>query len=150
MAVMVHELGHQVTRATRPMLFAQWLAAPWRVAARLVIHLGNVLSGRQSRYRLAMVVFAGVAVARALHEGHQLVGGVLLFVGLSAVLCPLADAAVSRRAEFAADRFAVDHGLALELAAALHALDDGRSVASGGSWRLVASHPPATSGSARS
>lgn len=80
-----------------------------------------------------------------LYQGHWLVGGMLLFVGLSAVLCPSAGAAVSRRAEFAAD-----HGLVLELAAALNALDDGRSKASGcrgDSWHPT---PSRTSGSARS
>jgi STE24 endopeptidase len=29
-AVLVHELGHHATGATRPMLTATWLAAPWR------------------------------------------------------------------------------------------------------------------------
>ncbi len=57
------------------------------------------------------------------------------------MLCPLLDAAVSRRAELAADRFAADHGLALQLAAALSALDDGRCAASGWLRRLLASHP---------
>ena len=70
-----------------------------------------------------------------------MVGGVLAFAGLAALLCPLADAALSRRSEVAADRFAADHGLARELAAALHAMDEGRSVAAGWSRRLLASHP---------
>jgi STE24 endopeptidase len=48
---------------------------------------------------------------------------------------------IGRQAEFAADRFAADHGLALELAAALNALDDGRRAASGWSRRLLSSHP---------
>jgi Zn-dependent protease with chaperone function len=52
-------------------------------------------------------------------------GGVLPFVGLAAVLCPLADAPISRRAEMAADLCAADHGLASELAAALQALKYG-------------------------
>src|ERR687889_452421 len=82
-----------------------------------------------------------VAVTRALLQGQWMVGGVLAFVGVAAVLCPLADAAISRRSEFAADRFAADHGLALELAAALHAMDDGRSAAAGWPRRLLASHP---------
>jgi STE24 endopeptidase len=60
---------------------------------------------------------------------------------MAAVLCPVADAAISRRSEFAADRFAADHGLALELAAALRALDNGRSEAYGWSRRLLAHHP---------
>ena len=90
-----------------------------------------------------MVIAAGVAVAvtRALYQGQVLVGGVLAFVGLAAVLCPLADAAISRQSEFAADRFAADHGLALELAAALHAMNDGRSAACGWPRRLLAFHP---------
>ena len=70
-----------------------------------------------------------------------MVAGVLALVGLAVMLCPLADAAISRRSEFAADRFAADHGLALELAAALHAMDDGRRGACGWSRRLLASHP---------
>jgi hypothetical protein len=68
---------------------------------------------------------------------------VLAVVGLAAVLCPLADAAIRRQAEFVADRFAADHGLALELAAALRAMDDGQRVACGWSRRLLASHPTA-------
>ncbi len=62
-------------------------------------------------------------------------------MGLAAVLGPLADAAISRRSEFAADRFAADHGLALELATALRAMDDGRRTACGWPRRLLASHP---------
>ncbi|MCU1620675.1 MAG: rane protein of unknown function [Modestobacter sp.] len=38
-AVLVHELGHHATGARRPMLFAMWLAAPWRAAARLLADL---------------------------------------------------------------------------------------------------------------
>jgi STE24 endopeptidase len=45
-AVLVHELGHHATGATRPMLFAMWLAAPWRAAARLLADLGSALRGR--------------------------------------------------------------------------------------------------------
>jgi hypothetical protein len=66
---------------------------------------------------------------------------VVAAVALCAVVCPLADAWVCRRAEFAADRFAADRGLALELAAALRALHDGSDVTAGWSRRLSASHP---------
>jgi STE24 endopeptidase len=144
-AVLVHELGHHATGAARPMLLVSFLAAPWRLAASLLTGLASILAGRQPRRGVAVVVVAGVvmAVARALHQGQWVVGGVLSFVWLAAVLCPLADAALSRRSEFAVDRFAADHGLALELAAALHAIDDGRGVAAGWSRRLLASHPTA-------
>jgi hypothetical protein len=48
-AVLVHELGHHATGATRPMLLAMWLAAPYRAAARLLSGTGRALCGRQSR-----------------------------------------------------------------------------------------------------
>ncbi|RBY79408.1 hypothetical protein DQ239_07255 [Blastococcus sp. TF02-09] len=141
-AVLVHELGHHASGGTRPMLLVSWLAAPWRVARNLLIALTSVLSGRQSQrgVMVAVVVGLAVAVTRTLHQGQWMVGGVLVFLGLAVVLCPLADAAISRRVEFAADSFAADHGLALELAAALRALDDGP--AARGWWqRCLASHP---------
>lgn len=142
-AVLVHELGHHASGAARPMLLVSWLAAPWRVTRNLLVALASVLSGRQSQRgaMVAVVVGLAVAVTRTLHQGQWMVGGVLVFLGLAVVLCPLADAAISRRAEFVADRFAADHGLALELAAALKALDDGHRSARGWSRRLLASHP---------
>lgn len=67
-------------------------------------------------------------------------GGLLVVLGLSAVLVPLANAAISRRSEYAADRFAADHGLAAELAAALRVLDDGKRASR--TWsRLLSTHP---------
>jgi STE24 endopeptidase len=142
-AVLVHELGHHGTGAARPMLLVSFLVAPWRLAVSLLTGLGSILAGRQPRRGVVIAVVVGLAVAvtRALFQGQWMVGGVLAFVGLEAVFCPLADAAISRRSEFAADRFAADHGLARELAAALHAMDGGWSVAAGWSRRLLASHP---------
>ncbi len=143
MSVLVHELGHHATGAAWPMLLLSWLTAPWRLTARLLTGLANVLAGRQRRRGALIILVAGLAVAviRTLHQGQWMVGGVLVFVGLAAVLCPLADAAISRRAEMAADLFAAYHGLASELAAALHALDDGHRAARGWSRGLLASHP---------
>lgn len=142
-AVLVHELGHHATGATRLMLLRSWLTAPWRLTSRVLTGLASTLAGRQPRPGLAVVVIAGVAVAviHALQQGQWTVAGVLAFVGLAAVLCPTVDAAISRQVEFDADRFAADHRLALELAAALRLLDDGRSAGSGWPRRLLASHP---------
>jgi STE24 endopeptidase len=86
-AVLVHELGHHATRATRPMLLTLWLAMPWRLAARLLTGIGLALSGRQTRRGLILVIAAGVAVAvtRAVYQGQVLVGGVLAAVAISAV-----------------------------------------------------------------
>jgi hypothetical protein len=83
-----------------------WLAAPWRLTTRLLTGIARSLVGHHRGRGQVLVVAGGwaVAVTRALQQGEWTVGGVLTFVGLSAVLCPLAAAAVSRQAEFAADR----------------------------------------------
>ncbi|WP_164701978.1 hypothetical protein [Modestobacter sp. KNN46-3] len=112
-ALLVHELGHHATRATQPMLVAVWLAAPWRMTARVLTGLAGLLSGHPSQRALRTVVISGitVAVVRVVQQGQWMVGGVLGALALFAVICPLADATVCRRAEFAADRFAADHGI---------------------------------------
>jgi STE24 endopeptidase len=89
-AVLVHELGHHVTGATGPMLLMWWLVAPWRVTTRLLTGLARSLVGHHRGRGQVFVVAGGwaVAVTRALQQGQWMVGGVLTFVGLSAVLCP--------------------------------------------------------------
>ena len=141
-AVLVHELGHHATGATRPMLLLAWLTAPWRATASVLAGLASTLAGRHPRQGLSIVVLAGLAVAvfRALQQGQWMAGGVLVVVGLTAVLVPLANAAISRRSEYAADRFAADHGLASELTAALRVLNNGNR-APRGWWRLLSTHP---------
>jgi STE24 endopeptidase len=142
-AVLVHELGHHATGATRPMLLLSWLTAPWRLTRRVLTGVASTLAGRQPQARRVVVAVAGltVAVTHAVQQGRWMVGGVLAFVGAAAVLCPVVDAAISRQSEFDADRFAADHGLALELAAALRRLDGGPSAGSAWPRRLLASHP---------
>jgi Zn-dependent protease with chaperone function len=94
------------------------------------------------RQGLSIVVLAALAVAvpRTLQQGRWMAGGALVVVGLTAVLVPLANAAISRRSEYAADRFAVDHGLAFELTVALRVLNDGNPAPRGWS-RLLSTHP---------
>jgi STE24 endopeptidase len=120
-AVLVHELGHHATGATRPLWFVSW---PARADAGVLV---------------VVVVGLAVAVPRAVQHGQRHGGGVLVFVGLVGVLCPLADAAISRQAEYAADRFAADHGAAIELATAIRRLNDGHRAPCGWS-RLLSSH----------
>ena len=142
-AVLVHELGHHATRATRLTLLSVWLAAPWRLAARLLICLGLAMSGPQSRALSAVIVSAGVivSVVQAVQLRHWLVAGVLAGVAVLAVICPLVDAAVRRGSELAADRFAAEHGLAIPLATALRGLDAGRGISCGRARRIMAPHP---------
>jgi STE24 endopeptidase len=141
-AVLVHELGHHAAGATRPMLLLTWLTTPWRATAGLLAGLANMLAGRHPRQGLGIVVPAGLAVAvsRTLQQGRWMAGGMLAAVGLTAVLGPLANAVISRLSEYAADRFAADHGLAMELATALRVLDDGKRAPRGWS-RLLSTHP---------
>lgn len=142
-AVLGHELGHYATRASRWGLVALWLAAPWRLALRLLVRIELTLCGWQPRPLLALVMCAGVVVAvvRAVTQRDWMVAGVLLGVTALTVLCPLTDAAVSRRAEWAADRFAADHGLARPLAGALRAIHGDHYTGSGWPRRVLASHP---------
>ena len=87
------------------MLLLTWLTAPWRATASVLAGLASALAGRHPRQGLSIVVVAGLAVAviRALQQGRWMAGGVLVAVGLTAVLVPLANAAISRRSEYAAD-----------------------------------------------
>jgi STE24 endopeptidase len=108
-------------------LVTVWLAAPWRLASRLVLGLGLAISGRQPRRLLVVVAIATVVVAvvQSLHR-HQLVdAGVIVAVAVCGVMCPLAEAALSRRDELAADWFATRAGYGAELASALHRLGGG-------------------------
>jgi Zn-dependent protease with chaperone function len=121
-----------------------WLALPWRFASRLVIGIGIGTVGRRQPLRLlAVVVLAGVVVAlvQALQQRQWAVAVVLSAVAVCAVVCPLVDAAASRRGEYAADRYAAGAGLGPQLAAALQVLDGGQRRRPGMVARLRSRHP---------
>jgi hypothetical protein len=107
-AVIVYKPGHHATGATQPMLITLWFEASWRVVTGLLTGLACALSWHPSQRTMQTTLFLGitVAVGCALHQDDWMVGGVLAGLALSAVIRPLADAAVVRRAEFAARRFA--------------------------------------------
>lgn len=143
-AILVHELGHHVTRATRFPLVTFWLALPWRFASRLVIGLGLARVGRREPPRLfGVVVVAAVVVAivQAVQRGQVAVAVVLATVAACGVGCPLADAWVSRRSEYAADRFAVAAGAGAQLVAALRQLDRRNVRRPGWTQRELTRHP---------
>lgn len=121
-----------------------WLALPWRFASRLVIGIGLATVGRRQPPRLlAVVVVAGVviAVVQAVQQRQWAVAAVLTAVAVCAVVCPLLDAAVSRRSEYAADRYTAGAGLGPQLAAALQVLHGGQRRRPGVVARLVSRHP---------
>lgn len=144
-ALLAHELGHHAHGAIRFSLVTMWLAAPWRIASRLVLGLALRLSGREPGRLLAAVVAATVVVAvvQAVQRHQLLIAGVLAALALCGVVCRLADAALSRRDELAADRFAAQAGYGAALTGALHRLDvgqqhQGRPLLE----RALARHPP--------
>jgi STE24 endopeptidase len=126
-ALLAHELGHRADGGGRLALVAAWLAAPWRFAERFILGFARGVAGRQPRGLLPLVVGAavGVALVQAIQQGQVAVAVVLSALAVFGVLCPLADAALSRRGEFAADRYAAAAGYGLALAAALRRFDDG-------------------------
>jgi STE24 endopeptidase len=143
-AIMTHELGHYATRATKFALVTMWLALPWRFASRLLIGIGLATVGRrQPLHLLAVVVVAGVviAVVQAVQQRQWAVASVLSAVAVCTVVSPLVDAAVSRRSEYAADRYASGAGLGPQLAAALHVLEGGHRRRPGMVAQLLSRHP---------
>jgi STE24 endopeptidase len=143
-AILTHELGHHATRATKFALVTMWLALPWRFASRLVIGIGLATVGRRQPLRLlALVALAGVVVAvvQAMQQRHWAVAVVLSAVAVCTVVCPLADAAASRRSEYAADRYAADVGVGPQLAGALQVLAGPQPRQVGLVARLLSRHP---------
>jgi Zn-dependent protease with chaperone function len=88
---------------------------------------------------LGAAAVAVTAVFQSLQQGQT--GAALLLASMlgCAIGCPLADAWLSRRSEYAADRSAADCGASLQLVAALWALDRGRNK----TWaqRALSRHP---------
>ena len=144
-ALLVHELGHRATKATQLGLMSAWLAAPWRLTARLMTGIAMTLTGARHQPRLPLAVVAAaeviVAVAQAMAQHQWLVALLIGGVATTALGCPLIDAAVSRRSEYAADRFAAQRGVGSHLADALRVVDRGAACRRSPIVSLVASHP---------
>ncbi len=143
-AVLVHELGHHATRATRFDLVTAWLAAPARVVTRVAVGLSLATVGRRQPPRLlagtatAAVV---VAVVQTAERGQPITAAVLTAIGASLLLGPLAAAHVSRRCEYAADRFTARCGAGPDLISALHHLDTDRTARTRRAASLLDRHP---------
>jgi STE24 endopeptidase len=144
-ALLVHELGHRATKATQLGLMSAWLAAPWRLTSRIMTGLAMTLTGAPRQPRVLMAVVAAaeviVAVAQAVAQHHWPVALLIGGIATATLGCPLIDAAVSRRSEYAADRFAAQRGVAPHLADALRVLDRGAACRRTPMVSLLASHP---------
>ena len=139
--ILAHELGHQVTRGTRLTLVTLWLAAPWRVFSRTTVAVCARVAGPQPVGALLVAAGAafGIAIGQGARAGQWGTVAVLSALVAFAVVTPLADAAISRASERAADRFAAHVGFGTELALALAALGTGHRHRILG--RLLERHP---------
>jgi Zn-dependent protease with chaperone function len=129
-AVLVHEFGHLVLGHVRFGLLGDWYSGPSRLAWRLMAGLpARVLGfGRHPRLvQVLLLVGSMIAVVRGAAEHAWPPVAVLLTLLLVAIFAPIANAACSRRAERAADRFAADRGMAHHLAHALTVVSNGCS-----------------------
>jgi STE24 endopeptidase len=141
-AVLVHELGHHVTRANRFEFATIWLAAPWRLTTSMFFCIARALSRRQPQRGPAAVIVTGIVVAIVHAVQARQWSVVLVLTGVTvAALCPVADAALSRRNEFVADRYATSAGVGPALAAALQILGRGYVRQPGLASRLLSRHP---------
>lgn len=123
--LLIHELGHLTQGATSGALAMGWLAAPGRLAFRLVVCLACVLSGRRRLgwgSGLLLLVGGGIALLRAVQHGQWTAAVMLGGVAIALLATPVLDAAISRAAERAADRYAAEVGAGPDLAAALIAI----------------------------
>lgn len=126
-ALLAHELGHHATHASRYGLATGWLAAPGRLAFRVVLGIAETLGAGGRRLGAAVpVLFAvggTIAMVQLVQQRQWVAVAMLLGVAAALVVTPLVDGAVSRASEHAADSYAADAGLAVELASALRLLN---------------------------
>jgi STE24 endopeptidase len=139
-AILTHELAHHRDRATRYGLAVAWLAAPRRLAAAIFTKLlrAIVRNVPTARAALVLVPVVGVIAAVQLAQHHAWLALAML-VGLAFIVAvqPLAQAAVSRASERAADDYTAQLGAGPDLAAALQR---GQVTHRTAPW--LATHPP--------
>lgn len=146
-AILTHEIGHLAMGATSGALVVGWLAAPGRLAFRLVVSLACVLSGRRRLgwgSGLLLLVGGGMALQRAVQHSQWTAALMLAGLGTTLLATPLVDAAISRAAERAADRYAADVGAGPDLAGALLLIST-PGPAKAWTGRLLDSHPDVAS-----
>lgn len=150
-AVVIHEIGHHATRATRYGLLAEWLCWPWRVTYRTVMRLGGAMPYAEAGMLLLPLVFviAIVQTAKLDAPPEQLVPvlALLATLAMGIFIAPVLDAVFARASERAADRYTTQRGVGPDLAAALHQV--GPCQPSGLLGRLHHTHPATDSRLAR-
>jgi len=138
-AILTYEVAHHLGRATRYGLAIGWLRAPWRTVAAVFGGLLRAIVRHvpTAHASLLLVPLVGaVAVVQMVQHHAWLSLSVLIGLGMVAWVQPLADAAVCRASERAADEYTVNLGTGPDLAQALENFHSGDARSR---WR--ASHP---------
>lgn len=141
--LLAHEIGHLHTRGTRYSLAIAWLSVPWRGVVAVVGGMLRLIVGKVPTARAGLVVIGPIVLAVAAVQGVQQHAWVplvaMLLIGVLLIVQPLADAALSRAGERAADAYAVACGLGPDLAGALQVFERSSEGERRTAW---ASHPP--------
>jgi STE24 endopeptidase len=139
-AILTHELAHHRDRATRFGLSIAWLGLPWRLVAAIFAKLLRAIVRHvpTARASLVLVPVVGVIAAVQLAQHHAW-AALSMLVGLALIIAvePLAQAAISRASERAADDYTARLGSGPDLAAALQ-----RGQVSDRRAPWLATHPP--------
>ena len=144
-AVLVHELGHHATHASRFSLLTLWLTAPWRTAAWFTLGLVPGLVGRRQPMQLVAATMAlvfGLTIEQGVHHGAWMTVAIIGGVPTLGVMVPLIDTAISRASERAADRYVADAGIGDGLVDALRAMNPRSAHRQPWPVRLLSLHPP--------
>ena len=138
-AILTHEVAHHLDRATRYGLVIAWLTGPWRVVAAVFGSLLRAIVRRVPTAHAALLLVplvGAVAVVQMVQHHAWLSLSMLVGLALVAWVRPLADAAICRASERAADEHTVNLGTGTDLATALETFHTGDTASR---WR--ASHP---------
>ena len=140
-AMVSHEVGHLRDHSTCYGLVVAWLTAPWRGAVFVFGGLVHLIVRNVPTAKAALVlvpVLPVMAGAQSVQQHAWAPLAVLVVLAVVLTVHPVADAALSRASELAADRYAVGVGSGPDLASALGGLPRSPSASCGG---LRASHP---------
>jgi Zn-dependent protease with chaperone function len=134
-AMLSHEIGHLRDHSTRYGLITAWLTAPGRAVVFMFGGLLRLILRNVPTAKAALVLVPAVLGMAGMQSAHQHAWApVAVLTVLAAVLTlhPVADAALSRASELAADKYAANVGSGPDLASALAVGPRSPTASSGG------------------
>jgi Zn-dependent protease with chaperone function len=140
-AMLSHEIGHLRDHSTGYGLITVWLTAPGRAAVLMFGGLLHLIVRNEPTANAALVLVPALLGMAGVQSAHQHAWAPLaVLTVLAAVLtfAPVADAALNRASELAADKYAANAGSGADLASALAVSPRSPTASSDG---LRTSHP---------